>query len=203
MALSVIGAGMGRTGTYSLNIALEILGFGPCHHMDDVNRSQDQKAFWRAAGRGKRSDWDTAYEGFRSAVDWPTAYFWRELAAFYPDAKVILTRRSPESWYKSMLGTLMEVAGPGADPNSFGVAIVHDRILGGRVDDAAHCMEVFERHNADVIAAIAPERLLVFQSTDGWPPLCAFLGVATPEQPYPATNSTEEFRAHFLGRNSH
>ncbi|WP_352781979.1 sulfotransferase family protein, partial [Mesorhizobium sp. M0244] len=106
MALYVIGAGMGRTGTYSLKLALEHLRFGPCHHMADVHANPEQKALWRAAGQGQLPTWDAAYAGYLSAVDWPTAHFWREVSDHYPDAKVILTVRDPEAWYDSMAQTI-------------------------------------------------------------------------------------------------
>ena len=102
MALEVIGAGFGRTGTESMKQALEILGLGPCHHMREVMSNPAQLALWRAAARGELPDWDEAFAGYRSAVDWPSAYFWRAVCAHYPEAKVLLTGRSAESWYESM-----------------------------------------------------------------------------------------------------
>jgi hypothetical protein len=36
MTIKVFSAGFGRTGTLSLKLALEQLGVGPCHHMDEV-----------------------------------------------------------------------------------------------------------------------------------------------------------------------
>ena len=193
MALSVIGAGFGRTGTHSLNLGLEILGFGPCHHMEDVMASPQQKAWFRAAGRGEPVDWDEVYAGYKSAVDWPTAYFWRELAAHYPDAKLILTVRNSEDWYKSASATIFATSGT-IDPESFGRAVIQDKIFGGRTDDETHAIAVLEQHNADVIAAFPPERLLIYEVKDGWPPLCRFLGVPIPVEPFPTSNSTEEFR---------
>src|SRR3569623_3410022 len=106
MALSVIGAGFGRTGTHTLTLALEMLGFGPCHHMEDVMANPEQKAAFRAAGRGETVDWDAVYAGYKSAVDWPTAYFWRELADHFPQAKLILTVRNSEEWYKRARETI-------------------------------------------------------------------------------------------------
>ncbi|RVA74724.1 sulfotransferase family protein, partial [Mesorhizobium sp. M7A.F.Ca.CA.001.08.2.1] len=100
MAFSVIGAGFGRTGTHTLNLALEMLGFGPCHHMEDVNSNPEHRDLIRAAGRREPANWDVVYAGYKSAVDWPTAYFWRELAEYFPDAKLILTVRNPEDWYR-------------------------------------------------------------------------------------------------------
>lgn len=195
MTLAVIGAGMGRTGTYSLNLALELLGLGPCHHMADVNTSPEQKAQWRAAGRGELPDWDVAYTGYNSAVDWPTAHFWRELAAHFPMARIVLTTRDPDAWYTSMTETIFKTMGPGNDPASFGVAVVGNVVFGGRLNDRAHALEVYAAHNAAVKAAIPPERLLVYDVREAWAPLCAFLGKPVPADPFPRTNSTGEFKA--------
>jgi hypothetical protein len=111
MTLLVIGVGMGRTGTLSIKMALETLGFGPCHHMANVISNPEQLALWRAAAAGDLPDWDKAYVGFRSAVDWPTAYYWRELSEHYPSTQIVLTVRSPESWYESMSKTIGHLIG--------------------------------------------------------------------------------------------
>ena len=199
MTLAVIGAGFGRTGTLSMKAALEILGFGPCHHMMTVIADPEQKRVWRAAAaKGGRPDWNEAYAGFRSAVDWPTAYYWRELGEHFPDAKMLLTIRSPESWYASMTKTVANALGPGNDPASLGVKLIGEGTFGGRFNDRAHAIAVYEKHNAAVRDAVSPERLLVFEVGDGWEPLCRFLGVPVPDVPFPQTNSTEEFAARFL-----
>ncbi|MEW9837764.1 sulfotransferase family protein [Mesorhizobium marinum] len=200
MALDVIGAGMGRTGTYTLNLALEAIGFEPCHHMADVMASPEQKALWRAAGQGQLPNWDEAYAGYRAAVDWPTAHFWREVSDHFQGAKVILTVRDPEAWYKSMMQTLRLTWDPATnDPRSFGIAVVCNAVFGGRFDDRDHAISVYEAHNAAVRAALPPERLLVYNVSEGWAPLCDFLGVAPPSDPFPRSNSTDEFRAR-IGR---
>ena len=199
MTLAVIGAGFGRTGTLSMKAALEILGFGPCHHMMTVIDDPEQKRIWRAAAAtGGQPDWNEAYAGFRSAVDWPTAYYWRELSEYFPDAKMLLTIRSPESWYASMTKTVANALGASNDPASLGVKLIGQGTFGGRFEDRAHAIAVYERHNAGVRAAFPPERLLVFQIGDGWEPLCRFLGVPIPDVSFPQTNSTEEFTARFL-----
>jgi hypothetical protein len=200
MALSVIGAGFGRTGTHTLNLALEQLGFGPCHHMEDLMAHPEQKALFRAAGRGEAVDWDAAYAGYKSAVDWPTAYFWRELAAHFPQAKVILTVRNSEEWYKSARATIFNTMGDSSDPETFGVAVIRTKIFSDRLDDETHVIEVLETHNAEVIEAIEPSRLLVYQVADGWPRLCSFLGVPVPAEPFPHSNTTDEFRSRMLKR---
>jgi hypothetical protein len=200
MALSVIGAGFGRTGTFTLRTALDMLGFGPTHHMVDVNRSDAQKALFRAAGRGEPVDWEAAYDGYRSAVDWPTAYFWRELAAYYPAAKLILTVRDPDAWYKSFIETIGNSELPGmANPESFGIAVIHNKLFSGDTSPM-HAKAVLSAHNAEVIAAIPKGRLLVYDVKEGWEPLCRFLDRTVPAEPYPRTNSTLEFQAQFRGR---
>ena len=200
MTLSVIGAGFGRTGTHSLKLALEMLGLGPCHHMSEVMRSEQQKAWFRAAGRGEPVDWDQVYAGYNSAVDWPTAHFWRELAAHYPEAKIILTVRNSEDWYRSAKATIFNTMGPDSSPDSFGVAVIRNKVFGGNLDDEAHVIEVLEQHNADVIRTAPAGRLLEYNVADGWPKLCAFLGVSVPSEPFPLTNTTSEFQQRVLGR---
>ena len=99
MTLSVIGAGFGRTGTESMKRALEILGLGPCHHMKEVIADPEQTRLWRSIARGSEANWDEGFAGYNASVDWPSSYFWRELSAHYPDAQILLTVRSSESWY--------------------------------------------------------------------------------------------------------
>lgn len=196
MALAVIGAGFGRTGTDSMRRALEELGFGPTHHMKEVLADPAEIARWRAISAGGTPDWDAVFAGWRSAVDWPSAFFWRELAAHYPEAKVILTVRDPDSWYASFAATIQRHTMEG-DPESLGRRLIGERVFGGRSDDRAHAIAVYERNTADVQAAIAPERLLVFRLGEGWERLCPFLGVPVPDTPFPHVNTADEFRARF------
>ncbi|MDP1670273.1 sulfotransferase family protein [Phaeovulum sp.] len=202
MALEIIGAGFGRTGTHSLKLALEHLGFGPCHHMYEVRAHQNQLAFWRAAGRGEPVDWNAVFLGYRSQVDWPGAHYWRELLAHFPKAKVILTVREPHAWYESLRQTILRslIESRPDDPDPYNRAVsdmVHDltfsKAFGGRMDDRDHALAVYESHNRSVKAGVPPERLLVYDVADGWAPLCGFLCVTMPEVPFPRTNSTQEF----------
>lgn len=201
MTLSVIGAGLGRTGTLSMKRALEILGFGPCHHMEEVMAHPEQIPVWHAAGRGEAVDWEKLLAGYRSTVDWPSAQFWAELAAQFPKAKVVLTRRDPERWYESFSNTILKLLqAPGPAPNPTVGAILDmcrdvivRRAFDGRLDDPAAIKAAFERHNASVEAALSPDRLLVFEVAQGWAPLCKFLGVPVPATPFPRVNSTVEF----------
>ncbi len=204
MTLQVIGAGLGRTGTMTLKTALEQLGLGPCHHMVEVFANiATQGPFWRAAAGGEAVDWDTGFAGYRSSVDWPSAHFYKQIAAQYPAAKVILSRRDPQRWYESMTETILKAmtgfatpdGAPVEHPMRFAEMIVAEQTF-NRDFTEANVIAAFERHNADVIASIPADRLLVFEAAQGWEPLCAFLAVPVPATPFPRTNSREEFWTH-------
>jgi hypothetical protein len=195
--MQVIGAGFGRTGTHSMKTALEMLGLGPCHHMAEVMADSRQLAAWRDIAAGGTPNWEQLFAGYRSAIDWPSAYYWRELASAYPQAKVLLTIRSPESWYKSFSDTILQGIGPETSPDSFGHRIIRNKIFDGRPEDRELAIAAFNRNTAEVRAAIPPGRLMVFEVGDGWEPLCRFLGLPVPQQAFPSSNSTQEFREHF------
>jgi hypothetical protein len=196
MPLSVVGAGLGRTGTMSLKLALEQLGFGPTYHMMEVFKNPAAFEWWADVADGGGPGWETIFEGYRSTVDWPSATFYRELAEAYPDAKVILTERPGAAWFKSTQSTIFNRNGPPRPP-AFRRMIegVVDRMFDGTLDDADHAISVFERHNAEVRRTIPEHRLLVYEVAHGWKPLCDFLGVAVPDGPMPHVNTTAEFQA--------
>jgi hypothetical protein len=195
MALRVIGTGFGRTGTDSMREALNTLGFGPCHHMFEVNRDPEQKRLWRALAKGAAPDWERLFAGYASCVDFPSAVYWRELLAAYPDAKAILTWRPADDWWRSFERSIGAVMRDGADPDSVGVALVARQVFGGRPLDRDHVVGVYEKHVAEVRATVPPDRLLVHELGDGWPPLCAHLGVPVPDRPYPHRNTAADFEA--------
>lgn len=204
MALEVIGAGFGRTGTLSLKLALERIGFGPCYHMMEVFKNPPFSAYWKKAAYDEPVDWDEVFAGYRATVDWPGCSYWRELSAAYPAAKVILSVRDPGRWHESTQNTifsadrLKRAAEAPPDENRAGMMkkILRDT-FGGRYADRDHAIAVFNSHIAAVKSAIPSERLLVFEAADGWEPLCAFLDVDVPGEPFPRTNSTEEFSLMF------
>ena len=197
MSLSVIGAGFGRTGTESMKTALEILGLGPCHHMKELNANPAQREFWRSIARGDPPDWNRAFAGYRSATDWPSAFYWRQLSAFYPDAKILLTLRDAESWYASMQKTILRSLAGSTDPDSVGVTLIAERVLDGRLDDRVHAIAEFEKNTAEVKAAFGADRLLIHTLGDGWDNLCRFLHKPVPDTPFPRSNSAAEFNAMF------
>lgn len=201
MALDIIGPGFGRTGTSSLKVALEHLGFGPAHHMFEVRDHPEQVATWQALADGERPGWDDVFAGYRSQTDWPGAGYWRELAAHYPDARIILTVRDPNDWYDSIEATilkLMAARGHIDDPHLSGVvnmayATVVTGAFDGRLDDRDHAVARFNAHNTEVQAAFGPDRLLTFDVAEGWEPLCRFLGCDVPAISFPRLNASRQF----------
>ena len=201
MALEIIGPGFGRTGTSSLKTALETLGFGPCHHMFEVRDHPEQLPAWQAAARGERVDWDRVFRGYRSQTDWPGARYWRELAAHYPDARVILTVRDPDAWFDSVQATIVPfLAARGRHPSphvnaigEMGQELIANQVFADRLTDRAHATRILLEHVAEVQARIPADRLLVMDVREGWEPLCAFLGKTVPEEPFPWTNSSKQF----------
>lgn len=199
MSLKIIGAGVGRTGTYSLKLAINQLGLGPSHHMEEVILNMPrQLPLWQAAVAG-RPDWGAVYDGYPAAVDWPTAGFHRELYAAYPTAKFILTHRSPESWIDSFSATIYKlIAAAEAAPEAMrpwlamGTAVIAKTGFPLGLDRAA-LVAAFEAHIAAVKATIPAAQLLVYQVKEGWQPLCDFLGVPVPEGPFPRSNDRGEF----------
>ena len=201
MALSVVGAGLGRTGTLSLKLALEQLGLGPCYHMMEVFRLPGASQYWTRAAEGEAMDWDEVFTGFNSTVDWPACDFYRELMARYPDAKVILSVRDPQAWYESTQATIFR-SHDGMPPEwleMFEKLIVRNK-FNGDLHTRDHVIGVYERHNDEVRRTVPAEKLLEYTPGDGWEPLCAFLGAPVPDTPYPKTNSTEEFQARVASR---
>lgn len=206
MTLSIIGAGFGRTGTTSLKLALEKIGRGPCYHMMEVFQNPAHIDLWNQAADG-RPNWDTVFDGYASAVDWPASAFYQQLLDQYPDARVILTARDSDKWYQSVSDTIyassirpLRDTDPPFLPAHRAMAqtVVWDGIFGGRFDDKAHAIATYERHNAKVQEQVPSDRLLVFEPGEGWAPLCAFLGCDVPSEPFPRANTTEEFRGRFL-----
>lgn len=197
MTLKIIGAGFGRTGTDSMREAIDRLGFGPCHHMFEVNRDEAQRSAWRAVVGGARPDWDGLFSGYSACVDWPSAFYWRELMEFFPAAKVVLTYRSAESWWTSFEQTILAYIKRVEDRRSMVITLIAEKVFGGRPDDRKHAIAVYEAHVRAVLDAVPPGRLLVHRLGDGWTTLCAHLDAPIPAEPFPQRNNTAEIRAAF------
>jgi hypothetical protein len=193
--LAIIGAGQGRTGTKSLKLALEELGFGPCYHGTDMYRNHPPGwHLWVRALDGEPVDWDVIFDGYKATTDSPACLFYRELAEKYPSAKVILTVRESNSWIASAQATYLSPAGIktlNEPSDSTAVELLRKELtagFGAQLENRESVIAAYERHNAEVQAAIPPERLLVYDVTQGWAPLCEFLGVPVPETPFPHAN---------------
>ena len=204
MALKVVGAGFGRTGTLSLKNALEKLGFAPCYHMMEVFPRPDHVRMWHRLAFENAIDWDLLFRDFQATVDWPSARWWREIAAHYPEAKVLLSVRDPEAWYKSMIDTIyqpMKWPVPDSVPelvrlqNEMARKAILEETFDNRFEDKAHAIGVFKRHTQEVRDSIDPARLLVFDVKEGWAPLCRFLEVPIPDEPFPRLNDTAATQA--------
>lgn len=199
----MIGAGFGRTGTFSLKLALETLGFGPCYHMFEVSRNPGHDALWLAMAEGRGGDWEEIFNGFRSAVDWPVAAFYLPLMERYPQAKVILSLRDPEAWYESALATIIpSKEDPEGGSSPMTRRIIWNGVFDGRVHDKDYAIATYKAHIQEVKRRVPPERLLVYDAQEGWEPLCRFLGVSVPSEPYPHRNTTDEFQARARERRS-
>jgi hypothetical protein len=205
MALEIIGAGFGRTGTTSLKAALEQLGYRKCHHMLEVMQSRKQIEAWWSVAKNGTGDWDEIFEGYRASLDWPSSAYYEALMRHFPRAKVILTVRDTDAWYRSASATihrLMRVTPAWLRwfPRMRMTAemlhgIVWDGVFHGRFEDAEASKRIFRQHIEDVKARVPPERLLVFNVRDGWQPLCEFLGVPVPEgAPFPHLNESARMR---------
>ncbi len=203
----VLGAGLSRTGTFSLKAALEELGFGPCLHGFDFLGDPERIRDWIATHRRPESaDWDALLGGFGSAVDLPVAIFWREICAHYPDLKVVLSVRDEDAWYDSVTQTVFRWALP-SHPRirriggrflqatsrwlppypAMGYEVVIEGLYKGRLDRAG-ALQVYRQHNEAVLSTLPPERVLLWRASDGWDPLCEFLEVPVPDHPFPRLN---------------
>jgi hypothetical protein len=194
MALRLIGSGLGRTGTKSLQTALNMLGFGPCHHMVEVFAHPESVPLWIEAAEG-RPNWEKIFEGYVSVVDYPGAAYWRQLAAYYPDAKVLHSVRDPDAWFESTQATIfapgMQTTTPDRPMSAFFASFLGD--IREHLHDRAFMTDYFLRHTEAVKRTIAPDRLLIYEVGQGWAPICRFLGVPVPDAPYPSENSQAEF----------
>jgi hypothetical protein len=197
VSLKVVGAGLGRTGTHSLKLALEQLLAGPCYHMIEVFEHPEDVDMWRRAALGETIEWNGFPNGYVACVDWPGGSFWHELADANPDALILLsTRADSEQWYRSASNTIFEAmkfAGDLPGWSDMVNALFANRFTAD-ITDKASAIAAYDRHNADVRATADPTRLVDWTTGDGWAPICAALGLPVPDDPFPHVNTTEEFR---------
>lgn len=201
MSLRVVGSGLGRTGTRSLKDALERLLGAPCYHMMECFPRADHPARWRAAIQGEDADWDTLLDGFVATVDWPSAACWKDLAEAYPDALILHSERPADEWFRSADQTILEAfkkprdewPEPGTDA-WWDMAVTMFEDFTPDFPDREALVDAVEAWSADVRASAPADRLLIWQTGDGWEPICEALGVPVPDEPFPHMNTTEQFR---------
>ena len=199
MGLKVVGAGLDRTGTHSLKIALEQLLGGTCYHMVEVFPRPEHVPLWHAAVLGEQPDWDEMLQGFTATVDWPAAAVWADLHRAFPDSVVLLSLRDdPAAWWRSFSQTILQVMQRGpAQPDDQWYAMSVDMLRRFTPDyaDQGAATAAYEAHNQAVRDSVEPGRLIEWRPKDGWGPICRGLGIAEPEEPFPHVNTTDDFRA--------
>ena len=206
MSLKVIGAGFGRTGTKSLQAALEQLGFAPCYHMTEVIKNSDDVDLWYAASCGEPVQWERIFKDYQATVDWPGCTFYRELMQAYPQAKVVLSVRDPQRWYESAYETIYKapqqplfmligsLVSRVRRMRRMAYSVIWDGTFDGQFEDQAHAIRVFNEHIEAVKRTVPAERLLVYSVKEGWEPLCAFLDVPVPATAFPHLNDRQAIK---------
>ena len=201
--MKVIGAGLPRTGTLSTKAALEQLGLGPCYHFVTQFERPEDADVWLAAANGQPVDWKALFADFGSAVDWPESAFYKQLMDVYPEAKVLLNLRDPEKWYESISNTVYPASQMGLSAPEDSLLNMASRMIDligwrgifhGGFEDKASALATFEQWNREVQDYVPADRLLVWTVQEGWEPLCRFLGVAVPDEPFPRLNDTAAFQ---------
>lgn len=197
--LKLIGAAFPRTGTMSVKRALESLGFGLCYHMNEVFLNPDHVPIWNATFDGKMPDWQNLFAKYSGTLDMPACHYWKELAVAFPKAKILLLQRDPEMWYESMLCTAYQVImGPGGETDpalKMARRLFLNKFMSGRFEDRDFAITTYRSYCKNVIEEMPKKRLLVYEVTQGWEPLCNFLEFDVPNVPFPKMNTRENFRA--------
>ncbi len=193
MTLRVVGAGWGRTGTFSLKLALETLLGAPCYHMREVFNHPEQVPIWHNAALGTMPNWNTFFADYAAAVDGPAARFWPELIDVFPDALVLLSIRDPEAWWNSSSKTVFKVGSRHSDEHWAMIQAVRAARGLPNTQDRDVAIRAFEAHNAQVQETVPSDRLLVWQPGDGWGPICKALDLPIPDEPFPRSNTKEEW----------
>jgi hypothetical protein len=199
MALQVIGAGLGRTGTTSLKQALEQLLGGPCYHMLEVQQRTADADAWGDAYEGRPPAWDNFFEGYQATVDWPAAPFWAEISRTFPDGLILLSVRDPEAWWKSASSTIFLALATYFAPDApadgwtrMGRGMMTTFASGWQ--DEASAKSAYLAHNELVRTTAPKDRFLEWRPEDGWEPICSALHLDVPDQPFPRTNTTAQTR---------
>lgn len=194
MALGLIGAGLGRTGTASLKVALESLGLGRCYHMTEVMQNPESIQDWINTANGN-ANWDKIFDGYGASVDYPACTFWRELADYYPEARILLTVRDANSWFESTSETILSPKFSAFIKSSPWGDMIQKTVwdtLDNRMQDKDFMLSYFDKRTDEIIKTVPADRLLVYQVKEGWEPLCRFLDMPVPDMDFPRINSRDE-----------
>ena len=221
MSLKVIGTGLGRTGTYSLKLAIEQLGVGKCYHMVELFQQPERLKYFKKAEKGEKVNWNELFDGYKAAVDYPVARYYKQITEFYPEAKVIHTLREPEEWYESASATIFWASKPyslrilklavhlpfSSEARRRIPVLMYNRKLselefGKDLENKEKVIKRYNKHYEEVIKTIPDDRLLLFDPKSGWEPLCRFLKLPVPLIPYPKSNTRKEFldRVNIIGK---
>ena len=195
MGLQVVGAGVGRTGTSSLKLALEFLLKRPCYHMRELLANPDHVHFWHTAAFGNIPDWHTELGEYGASVDWPASAFWPELSQAFPSALILLSKRPADEWWESASKTIYapRKREPGLLTDTSNELSRTRFPIHPIIQDKEASMALFDKWNHDVIAQAPSERLLVWEASDGWEPICDTLSLPVPDIPFPHSNTRKEF----------
>ena len=198
MSLNIVGAGLGRTGTTSLQEALGIVLEGPVFHIGAVFANLDSVPTWQAAVAGAPTDWNTVLAGYRATLDWPAVTCWRYIAAANPKAFVLLsTRSSAEEWWNSVSKTLFAVLDRDFPPHLLPMRALNEAMFERftpKFRDRGAAMAAYDAHNAAVRAEVPGDQLIDWQPRDGWEPICSALGTPVPHIPFPHANTSDDFQ---------
>jgi len=221
MSLKVIGTGLGRTGTYSLKLAIEQLGVGKCYHMVELFQQPERLKYFKKAEKGEEVNWNELFNGYKAAVDYPVARYYKQITEFYPEAKVIHTLRDPDEWYESASATIFWASKPyslrilklavhlpfSSEARRRIPVLMYNRKLselefGKDLENKEKVIKRYNKHYEEVIKKISDDRLLLFDPKSGWEPLCRFLKLPVPLIPYPKSNTRKEFldRVNIIGK---
>ncbi len=196
MSLKVIGAGLGRTGTTSLLVALRQLLGKPCYHMSEVFDNEGHVELWKQASNGELPDWENFYNEYGATVDWPSAAFWSELSVVFPDALILLSERDAESWWSSASETIFQLDNiPGTDNNKRSMleSLFNNKFTPD-YRDKYKAIAAYERHNLIVKESVPKDRLLIWNATQGWEPICNALDLPIPDAPFPKVNTRQQWQ---------
>ncbi|OTA94121.1 hypothetical protein M434DRAFT_71931 [Hypoxylon sp. CO27-5] len=221
----VIGAGMSRTGTKTLNEALTILLDGPVHDsgIQSLGGPVNQIKTWleimelapkaQTFSEQKKLDWliSEVLDGYVATMDCPAATLTPEIMRVYPDAIVIATTRDQAGWWKSMnyLNSLM-----GTWYLPLVVLWLHKTQVYGIWRERFHQImlwrynqekieeDTLRKHEEHLRQVVPPEKLFFYEVSQGWEPLCKILNVPIPDRPFPHNNSkgdaAQTFRDHII-----